>query len=84
MKYLVVLAVVMIAFWIWNNNRKDALRERKAAQAPRVPQATVGCGHCGVHVARSEAVQQDGRWYCSVEHARLGARSAAKEPGASA
>ena len=58
MKYLVVLAVVAIAFWIWNSNRKEALRERRAAQAPRVPQATVRCAHCGVHLPQADAVQQ--------------------------
>lgn len=79
MKYLVVLAVVAIAFWIWNGNRKEALRERRAAQAPRVPQATVRCAHCGVHVVRQEGVQHDGQWFCGKEHARLGARSPAEQ-----
>ena len=83
MKYLVVLAVVAIAFWIWNSNRKDALRERRAAQAPRVPQATVRCAHCGVHVARQEGMQNDGQRFCSKEHARLGARSPAEHNGVS-
>ena len=83
MKYLVVLAVVAIAFWIWNSKRKDALRERRAAQAPRVPQATVRCAHCGVHVVRQEGVQHDGQWFCSKDHARRGARSPAEHSGAS-
>lgn len=35
----------------------------------------VPCAHCGVHVPASEAVEADGRHYCSVEH-RDAARNA--------
>ena len=72
MKYLVVLAVVAIAFWIWNSNRKDALRERRAAQAPRVPQATVRCAHCGVHLPQDRALSSRQEWYCTQAHLEQG------------
>lgn len=37
------------------------------------PETMVRCAHCGVHLPRSEALLQNGRTWCSEEHARLGA-----------
>jgi uncharacterized protein len=34
----------------------------------------VRCAHCGVHLPRVEAQTQNGRQFCSPEHARLGSR----------
>jgi uncharacterized protein len=28
----------------------------------------VACAHCGVHLPRSEALVQDGKFYCSAAH----------------
>ena len=47
MKFLLVLAVVLVAFWIWRNNR---LNERPGAPpppAPGKPVAMLACDHCG-------------------------------------
>lgn len=77
MKYLLVLMVVGVAFWIWRNNRKDALQARQPRQAPRVPQAVVRCAHCGVHVPQTDAVVRNGVSYCCVEHAAAGRPAAA-------
>lgn len=80
MKFLVVLVVIAVAFGVWNHNRKQALRARQAAKAPPpplVPQTMVRCAHCGVHLARQDAVSQDDQWYCCAEHARAGVRTPA-------
>ncbi len=71
MKYLVVLAVLMIAFWLWRSGR-DAGR----ADAPAAPKKTaapprlemVRCQTCGVHLPETEAVRANAAYYCSVEH----------------
>jgi uncharacterized protein len=34
----------------------------------------VDCGQCGVHLPLSEAIQSQGRYFCSEEHRRLFSR----------
>ena len=76
MKYLLVLAVVLVAFWIWRNNRRA---EREAAAPPSTPRAApsgspsamVACRHCGLHLPAAEAVTGAAGVYCCAEHRRL-------------
>jgi len=81
MKYLLVLAVLWIAIWLWRKNRReemrDAQRERmaKAQQRPAAPtavgapQAMVRCAHCGLHLPASDAIAGPGdAVYCSTAH----------------
>jgi uncharacterized protein len=79
MKYLLVLAVVMVAIYIWRNNR---INDRAAAPSPppskgqaRLPVVMVACLHCGTHLPQAETVQGALGPYCSADHRRL------KEPG---
>lgn len=71
MKYLLVLAVVMVAFYIWRNNRIADRRDAGTA-APRgparKPAIMVACLECGTHLPESEAVQGRQGPYCSAEH----------------
>jgi uncharacterized protein len=76
MKYLLVLAVVMVAFYIWRNNRLSDRAEaaRKAPPPtgrPSVPTVMVACQQCGTHLPENEAVRGQQGAYCSVEHRRL-------------
>ena len=70
MKYLVLFAVLFIAYLLWRNarlreERRDPPRPGRAAG----PQEMVSCPVCGVHLPRSEAVPgQRGILYCSNEH----------------
>lgn len=70
MKYLLVLAVVLVAFYIWRNNRAAEAREQ-AAPPPRAPDAIVTCRHCGVHLPSREAVKGTLGYYCGPEHQRF-------------
>ena len=80
MKYLVVLLVIGAVFWLWRHNRRQDIREAQAQQqASRVPQAMVRCAHCGVHLARQDALQQRGQWYCGQEHAQQARQAARKD-----
>ena len=49
MKYLLVLAVVFVAIWIWRKNRREEMQSRPppAAKPPAVvaPQAMVRCAY---------------------------------------
>jgi uncharacterized protein len=75
MKYLTVLAVLAVAFWIWRSNRAY----RRSHDLPKSPnaqpsststpvQAMLQCAHCGVHLPASDAVAGKQGRYCSAEH----------------
>ena len=75
MKYLLVLAVVMVAFYVWRNNRL-ADRDHAARQKPppartNTPAIMVACQQCGTHLPQTEAVRGSQGHYCSAEHRRL-------------
>lgn len=70
MKYLLVLTVVLVAFWIWRNNRRsdDAARPPKRTPSSAVPQVMVSCQVCGTHLPQGDAVAGQRGAYCSQEH----------------
>jgi uncharacterized protein len=74
MKYLLLIALVIVAWLIWRNGRlRDERDTGASARQPRPPagdpQEMVSCPVCGVHLPRSEAVAgQRGLLYCSNEH----------------
>ena len=68
MKYLLVLAVVLVAVWIWRNNRRIG-GGPGAPPPPASPQDMVRCPVCSVHLPRSDALAgPDGALYCCQEH----------------
>lgn len=80
MKYLLVLAVVLVAFYIWRSNRSADARDQADPSAQRrppaptptnQPDAIVSCRHCGVHLPSREAVKGALGYYCGTEHQRL-------------
>jgi uncharacterized protein len=72
MKYLLVLAVVVIGIWLWRKGREEELRERAPPRARRsldAPTETVRCAHCGLHLPAADAVPGGaGRVYCGAAH----------------
>ena len=78
MKYLLVLAVLWVAIWLWRKNRReemsDAQREKAARAtrqpaAPAAPKAMLRCAHCGLHLPASDALGGPGEAvYCSAAH----------------
>lgn len=71
MKFLLVLTVVLVAFWIWRNNRRADLTDKRppTAAAPRI-QDMVACDLCGTHVPAAEVVTGASGRYCCPEHQR--------------
>lgn len=55
-----------------NNAASQPVPGRASANRPE--ENMVQCAHCGVYLPASEAVTQQGRHWCSSEHARLGAK----------
>ena len=74
MKYLLVIAVVLLVLWLWRGNRREEEQERRAAGAarpgPRLEQQEMArCPVCSVHFPRSDALPgRDGLLYCCAEH----------------
>jgi len=71
MKYLLVLAVVLVAFWIWRNNRIQRNAPPPPKPGPKPPVVMVQCRHCGTHLPEGEALVGRHGSYCSDEHRRL-------------
>ncbi|RZL94324.1 MAG: hypothetical protein EOP82_05310 [Variovorax sp.] len=81
MKYLLVLAVVFIAIWLWRKGRRDEMRSRPPSPPPApkptalAPQAMLRCAHCGLHLPAADAINgPDGTVYCSTAHRQAAER----------
>jgi len=70
MRALLILAIVVLAVWLWRSGRRDTSGTDRPAPpaAPPGPQEMVRCAHCGVHLPRSDAVAGRLGLYCSAEH----------------
>ncbi|MGE4242959.1 PP0621 family protein [Ramlibacter sp.] len=72
MKYLVLLAVLVVAYVWWRNGRIATKSSSRAAPGPRPvadPQDMIRCPVCSVHLPRGDAVADaGGRLFCSQEH----------------
>ncbi|MFO1212374.1 MAG: PP0621 family protein [Paenacidovorax caeni] len=77
MKYLLVFAVLGLAWALWRNKHRTpppppSSTARTPAQS--APQAMVACAHCGLHLPRAEALEHAHRHYCCAEHRSAGPR----------
>jgi uncharacterized protein len=72
MKYLLVLAVVLLVVWfVRNNRRSDNPRQSAPTQQPAAgqPQDMVQCPVCLVHLPRGDALPgASGQLYCCADH----------------
>ena len=71
MKYLVLLAVLVIAYMVWRGNRIEHRGPSPTGRGPAAggPQEMIACPVCGVHLPRADAVTgSNGLLYCSQDH----------------
>lgn len=72
MKYLLVLAVVWVAFHLWRSNRIAQQRKDNPPGAPQnaldKPQDMVRCAVCELHLPLSDAVTGQRGAYCGEAH----------------
>jgi uncharacterized protein len=75
MKYLIVVAVLAVAFWFWRNNRQNAKVQQKKTAPSKAnasdigsPQPMLRCAACGVHVPATDAVVGERGSYCTTAH----------------
>ncbi|WP_310735022.1 PP0621 family protein [Azohydromonas aeria] len=78
LKYLLVLAVVVLVLWaVRRASLPPPPPKPKAPPPPAEPptqlEAMVRCSHCGLHLPRGEALAGlDGELYCSPAHRDAG------------
>lgn len=78
MKFLLVLAVLVIAYLVWRSGRTrddedEPPKANRPNATPALPQDMVRCPVCAVHLPRPDAVAgRSGRLYCCAEHRRDG------------
>lgn len=75
MKYLLVFAVVVVAFWFWRQGRgveqdREASTKRRPKPLP-APTTMVACLQCGTHLPDTEVVRGRQGAYCCDDHRRL-------------
>jgi uncharacterized protein len=69
MKFLLVLAVVLVAFWIWRSNRAaDRPPSQRRGPDPTKAIDMVVCKVCGVHCPKTDAVAGRLGMYCTAQH----------------
>lgn len=73
MKYLLVLALVALVFFLWQAKRRADLGERpesptRRKQARLKTTDMVECAVCRVHLPRNEALEAKHLSYCSEAH----------------
>lgn len=72
MKFLLVLAVLVVAFWLWRNGRRAVGGETPGSpqQPAKGAVPVVACDFCGMHLPESELVKGERGRYCCQEHRR--------------
>ncbi|HVZ45556.1 MAG TPA: PP0621 family protein [Ramlibacter sp.] len=74
MKFLLLFAVLWIAYLFWRGGRiADASSPRRDTPKDAQPQEMVRCAVCSVHLPRADALEGEADvFYCSPDHRRLG------------
>ncbi|WP_348752587.1 PP0621 family protein [uncultured Aquincola sp.] len=78
MKYLVLFLIIGVVLYVMSRKRSAPPATPRPPRAGRAPQleGMVACGHCGLHLPRSEALPgPDGAVYCSAAHRDAGPRA---------
>nr|WP_249204718.1 PP0621 family protein [Achromobacter sp. Marseille-Q0513] len=78
-----IVIIIAVLFVARIAARMAAARDARPASPPPKPpaqpgggaEAMVRCAHCGIHLPRSEALLQNGRTWCSADHAQRGPTS---------
>ncbi|MEZ0309409.1 MAG: PP0621 family protein [Ramlibacter sp.] len=77
MKYLILIAVILVVAWYWRNARRADAPPRNPSAPPGPPQDKVQdmvqCPVCLVRLPRSDALPgPEGQLYCCAEHRASG------------
>ncbi len=72
MKFLLVLAVILIGFWLWRSSRERRKPPPPGASRTDSVKAIemVCCDVCGVHCPKADSVPGKVGVYCTQQHRR--------------
>lgn len=68
MKFVLLLAVVLLVLWLVRGARRAVPKEEPPPSPVAPREDMVACSHCGLHLPRSDAVAGDGALFCSEAH----------------
>ena len=74
---LIRLVVILIIAWLvysltrrWLASLEQKRTQKKQGETSHI-ETMVSCAHCGLHIPQNEAIQAQGKYYCSDEHRQL-------------
>jgi uncharacterized protein len=72
-KYFFLVVFALAVYWLIKRSRARDAEKDTTERPPVAPpaEAMVRCAHCGVHLPRTEAVEDGERLYCSEQHRQL-------------
>ena len=70
-KLLLIVVVFALVYYVVRGYTRTLGRDGERPPAVKGGEDMVRCGHCGVHLPRSESVGAADAWFCSEEHRRL-------------
>ena len=71
--FFLLLAAVAYAAWRWLQGQQrlgGGRDDQRARRDQRSEEMMVRCDVCGLNVPQSEALSENGRWFCGEEHRR--------------
>lgn len=69
MKFLLILALVLVGIWLWRSNRRERPRLRRPQDGrAQDPIQMISCAHCAVHIPSAQAVKGERGIYCCADH----------------
>lgn len=68
MKYLLLIIVLAVVFYLLGQRRQRPPEAPAAPPASPRPQAMLSCAQCGLHLPSSDALPGRGGVFCSAEH----------------
>lgn len=71
MKYLLLIALAMLALWWWRSLARRGSRSSQtppSPPSPPPPQDMISCKQCGVHLPSADAIKGAQGSYCSAAH----------------
>lgn len=67
-KFLLLILVIVV---VWRLAQRFRRRDEGGGAPETAPEQMVNCERCGLYLPRSEAIGEDGRYFCCAEHRRL-------------
>lgn len=69
-RLLIILAIAFLAYRLFRTWQRSIARSSQGPKPKTNKQVenVVRCHHCQLHIPEAEAIQQNGRYYCSQQH----------------